>query len=88
MNGPLTLPTILANAFDKDYTADQAVEDLTRLMNRATLVEIEHGTDSDEYAELQRLIPVQEKLAKAKSEGHPIFDRLGTLKLIMPDEVE
>jgi hypothetical protein len=79
MDEPLTLPDILSNAFNKDYTADQAVADLTRLMNEATLVEMEHGTDSPQYAELQRLIPVQEKLAKAKLEGHPIFDQLGSL---------
>jgi len=41
MNDSLTLPSILANAFDKAYTADRAVEDLTRLMNQASLVEIE-----------------------------------------------
>ena len=81
MDGHITLPTILANAFDKDYTSDQAVEDLTRLMNHATLVEMEHGTASPEYAEMRRLIPVQERLARAKLEGHPIFDLLGTLKL-------
>jgi hypothetical protein len=36
---PLTLPSILANAFDKDYTADRAVEDLAKLMNQASLAE-------------------------------------------------
>ena len=80
MDGPITLPFIIANAFDKDYTADQAVEDLTRLMNHATLVEMGHGTDSPEYAEILRLVPVQERLARAKQEGHPIFEQLGTLK--------
>ena len=87
MDGPITLPTILANAFDGDYTADQAVEDLTRLMNQATLVELEHGTDSDEYAEMRRLIPVQERLARAKLEKHPIFDQLGTLKLTPHEDI-
>ena len=48
MDGPITLANILTNAFDKDYSADQAVEDLTRLMNQATLVEMEHRTDSPE----------------------------------------
>ena len=81
MDGPITFPTILSNAFNKNYTADQAVEDVTRLMNQATLVEIEHGTDSPDYAEIRRLIPVQERLAKAKLDNHPIFDQLGTLKL-------
>ena len=88
MDGPITLATILANALDKDYSADQAVEDLTRLMNQATLVEIEHGTGSPEHAEVLRLIPAQERLARAKQEGHPIFDQLGSLKLTIPDEEE
>ena len=83
MDVPLTLAGIITNAFNRDYTADRAVEDLTRLMNEATLVEMEHGTDSPQYAELQRLIPVQEKLAKAKLEGHPIFDQLGSLNLAL-----
>jgi hypothetical protein len=32
----ITLATILANAFDKEYSAARAVEDLTRLMNQST----------------------------------------------------
>ena len=88
MTTEVTLPTIISNAFNKDYSADQAVEDLTRLMNQASLVEIEHGTDSPQYVEILRLIPVQERLARAKQEGHPIFDRLGSLKLTIPDEEE
>ena len=79
MDEPLTLPDILSNAFNKDYTANQAVEDLTKLMNEATLVAMEQGTHSTEHTEIQRLIPVQEKLAKAKLEDHPIFDQLGSL---------
>ena len=81
MAAPITLTSIIANAVNKDYTADQAVEDLTRLMNQATLVELRHGTDSPQYNELQKLIPIQEKLVKAKLEGHPIFDQLGSLKV-------
>lgn len=71
MDAPLTLTSIISNAFNKDYTADHAVEDLTRLMNEATLVELRHGTDSPRHAELQRLTTIQEKLVKAKLEGHP-----------------
>jgi hypothetical protein len=64
------------------------VEDLTRLMNQATLVEMRHGTNSPQHLDMLRLIPVQEKLVKAKLEGHPIFDQLGSLKLTIPDEEE
>jgi len=34
----------LSNAFDKDYSAGQAVADLEKLMNEATLLELTHGS--------------------------------------------
>ena len=77
----ITLADILSNTFDRNYTADQAVSDLERLMNEATLAEIRYGTDSKQHQELKRLIPVQEKLAKAKLNDDPIFDRLGSLNI-------
>ena len=86
MDAPLTLTSIIANAFNKDYTTALAVEDLARLMNEATLVELQHGTDSPQYTELQRLIPIQEKLVKAKLDGQPIFDQLGSLKITPHDD--
>ena len=81
MKSKICFTNILSNAFNKDYTAEQAVEDLMRLMNEATLAELRHGTDSPEYTEIARLLPIQEKLAKAKQEGHPIFDQLDSLSL-------
>jgi hypothetical protein len=84
----LSLEKCFANAFDKDCYTDQAVEGLTKLMNHATHVEVEHGTESPEQAEVMRQIPVQERLAMAKKEGRPIFDQLGSLKLTIPDEEE
>jgi len=76
-----TIADILSNAFDRDYTTDRAMADLERLMNEATLAEILHGTDSKQHRELRRLVPIQERLAKAKLEGDPLFDRLGTLEV-------
>ena len=75
----LTIASILCNAFDPDYTSTQAVDDLSKLMNDATLMEIQGKTNSPRFAELESLIIVQERLAKAKLDGHPIFDDLGTL---------
>ena len=84
----ITFPDILCNAFNQDYTTTQAYDDLHRLMNEATMMQIEGKTDQPRYEELERIIPVQERLAKAKLDGHPIFDQLGSLRLTLPDEEE
>jgi hypothetical protein len=59
------------------FPRGRAVDDLVGLMNQASLVEIKHGTASPQYAEVQRLRPVQERQARAWQEGHHIFDQLG-----------
>ena len=74
-----TLADIISNALNKDYSAEQAVADLEKLMNEATLLELTHGPHSPRFIELQKLIPVQEKLMQAKLDGSRIFERLGTL---------
>ena len=79
MTQVLTFTSILCNALDPDYTSDQAVDDLGKLMNEATLMEIQGETGSPRFSELESIIPIQERLAKAKLDGHPIFDVLGTL---------
>jgi len=81
MNKSPTAATIITNAFDKDYTASQAVDDLEKLMNEATLLELTHGPHSLRFIGLQKLIPVQERLVQAKLDGDPIFKRLGSLKV-------
>ena len=80
MTKELTFASIFCNALDPDYTPDQAVDDLSNLMNEATLMEIEGKTGSPRFAALENIIPIQEKLVKAKLDGNPIFDDLGTLK--------
>jgi hypothetical protein len=75
-----TLTNIISNALNKGYTADQAVADLEKLMNEATLIEFQYGQESPRFIELKRLILVQKKLVKAKLEASPIFEQLGTLK--------
>jgi hypothetical protein len=57
------------------------VEDLEKLMNESTLLELTHGPHSPRFIELQKLIPFQERLVRAKLDGDPIFDRLGTLQM-------
>ena len=79
MTQALTFTDILRNALNKDYTPDRAVDDLGKLMNEATQMQLQGQTDSPRFVELKSIIPIQEKLAKAKMDGHPIFDRLGTL---------
>jgi hypothetical protein len=86
MDKTLSTATILSNAFDGNYTAGQAVADLERLMNEATLLELSGEQDSPRFIELRKLIPVQERLVKAKMEGAPIFDQLGTLKITVPED--
>ena len=76
----LTFAKILCNALDPDYTSTQALDDLSKLMNEATLMEAQGETALPRFTELESIIPVQEKLAKAKLDGHPIFDGLDTLK--------
>ena len=75
----LTFTDILRNALDPDYTSDRAVADLGKLTDEATRMQSRGLTDTPRFVELQSIIPIQEKLVKAKLDGHPIFDRLGTL---------
>jgi hypothetical protein len=75
----LTLTNIICNALNPDYTSTQAADDLSKLINEATLMQIQEETDSPRFTELQSIIPVQERLTKAKLDGHPIFDGLGSL---------
>ena len=41
---------------------------------------------SPRFIELRKLIPVQERLVRAKLDGNAIFDRLGTLKVTPHEE--
>lgn len=81
MNKFTTAATVISNAFDKNYSAGQAVADLEKLMNEATLLELSDEQDSPSFIELQKLIPVQERLERAKMDGNPVFNRLGSLKV-------
>ena len=78
----LTFSSILCNALNQDYSSDQAVDDLSKLLNEMALMEIQGELGSARFGELKSLIHVQKKLAKAKLDGHPIFEQLGTLAAI------
>ena len=52
MNSPLTAATIISNAFDADYSAGQAIADLEKLMNEATLLELTHGPYSPRFVKV------------------------------------
>ena len=86
MNSSLTTATIISNAFDADYSAGQAIADLEKLMNEATLLEFTHASDSPRFIELQKLIPVQERLVRARMDGNPVHDWLGGLKVTVPED--
>ena len=77
----LTIASILCNAFNPDYTLAQAVDDLSKLMNEATWLQIQGEADSHRFSDLERIIPVQERLTQMKIDGHPIFNRLGSLNV-------
>jgi hypothetical protein len=42
----LTLTNIICNALNPDYTSTQAADDLSKLINEATLMQIQEETDS------------------------------------------
>jgi hypothetical protein len=76
MEKNLNLADIITNTLNKDYSASEAVADFEKLMNEATLIELTDGSDSPRFIELQKLIPVQERLMQAKLDASPIFEQL------------
>jgi len=55
----LTISDIITNAFDKDYTMEQAATDLGELMMEPELTKRRHGTDAPRFTELKTLIPIR-----------------------------
>ena len=81
MTNQLTLADIITNALDKDYSMDQAATDLGELMTEQELIKRRHGTDSPRLAELEMIIPLQEKLALGKLRGEQVFEQLAQLDI-------
>ena len=82
MLGQLTIAEIIHNTLDKDYSVEQAATDLGELMNERELFKRRYGTDSPRLTELEKIIPVQEKLALGKLRGEEVFEQLE--QLVMP----
>ena len=81
MPSQLTIADIITNALDKDYSVDQAATDLGELMNERELIKRRYGTDSPRLTELEKIIPLQEKLALGKLHGDQLFAQLDRLAI-------
>lgn len=79
MDEKMTFADIICKAFDKGYTLEQAATDLGALVNERELIRRKYGTDSQRLVELDRMIPVQEKLALGKLHGDQLFSQLDQL---------
>ena len=77
----LTIADIITNALDKDYSVDQAATDLGELMTERELIKRRYGIDSPRLAELETIIPVQERLALGKLRGDQVFEQLAQLDI-------
>ena len=81
MTNQLTFADIITNALDKDYTVEQAATDLGELMTERELIKRRYGIDSPRLAELEKIIPVQKKLALGKLRGNQVFEQLAQLDI-------
>ena len=79
MTRKLTLAEIICNALVKDYSVEQAATDLGELMTELELIKRRYGTDSPRLAELEEIMPLQEKLALGKLGGDQVFEQLDQL---------
>ena len=77
----LTIADIITNALDKDYSVNQAATDLGELMNELELIKRRYGIDSPRFTELEKIIPVQERLALGKLRGDQVFEQLAQLDI-------
>ena len=83
MSRQLTIADIIRNAIDKDYSMEQAATDLGELMTERELIKRRYGADSPRLAELEKIIPVQERLALGKLRGDEVFEQLEQLNIRM-----
>jgi hypothetical protein len=79
MLGKLSLADVVSNVFDKDYSLEQAVIDLGELMNERELIKRRFGTGLQRLAELEMIIPLQEKLALGHLQGDQLYAQLDML---------
>jgi hypothetical protein len=77
----LALADIIINALDKDYSVDHAATDLGVLITELELIKRRYGSDSPRLSEIEKLIPVQQKLALGKLRGDDVFEQLDQLNI-------
>jgi hypothetical protein len=75
----LTIADIITNAYDKNYSLEQAAIDLGELINELEYIKRRYYTDSPRFIELKSIIPAQEKLALGKLQGDQLFAQLEQL---------
>jgi hypothetical protein len=76
MPRPLSLTDIICNALNKDYSLEEAAIDLGELINERALIRRRYGTGPARLAELERIIPLQEKLALGRLRGDEFVAQL------------
>jgi hypothetical protein len=77
----LTFANIICNAFDKNYSVEQAAIDLGELISERELIKRRYGTSSPRLSELEKIIPVQVKLAMGKLSNDQLFDQMDWLAI-------
>ena len=77
----LTIADIICNAYDKNYSLEQAAIDLGALITEIELIKHRYNTDSPRFAELKRIIPVQKKLTAGKLHGDQLFAQLDQMAI-------
>jgi hypothetical protein len=77
----LTLADIICNGLDKDYSVEQAAIDFGELMIERELIKRRYGTETARLSELEKIIPIQEKLALGKLCGDQLFAQLDRLNI-------
>jgi hypothetical protein len=81
MDKKITLSDIICNAFDKDYSLEQAAIDLGELINKRALINRRYGPGHPRLAEVEKMILIQEKLALGKLQGDQLFAQVDLLRI-------
>ena len=75
----MTLPDLIRNSLDRDYSLDRAAADRGALMMERELIRRRCDTEAPRFRELEQVIPLQKKLALGKLRDDELFDRLELL---------
>ncbi len=83
MGKKITLSDVLCNAFDKDYSLEQAAIDLGELISEKEIIKRRYGLGHPRLTELEELIIFQEKLTLGKLQGDQLFAQLDQLGITL-----